>query len=86
MHHHELPRDEVIGKKYLDLLTTLDLVESKSAAVRMMKNGGTYLNNVRVDEPSYTLSEDDLIDDRFLLLALGKKKKVVVEICKKPLA
>lgn len=73
-------KGEVVGKKYLDLLVDLDLIESKSAALRMLKNGGTYLNNIRVDDPAHAVTEADLIDGRFLLIALGKKKKVVVEI------
>jgi tyrosyl-tRNA synthetase len=46
----------------------------------MIKNGGVYKNNVKVSDPELEISKDDLIDGRLLLLAAGKKNKLLVRI------
>jgi tyrosyl-tRNA synthetase len=46
----------------------------------MIKNGGVYKNNVKVSEADECVSKEDLIDGRLLLLAAGKKNKLLVRI------
>lgn len=47
----------------------------------MVKNGGVYKNNAKVSSIEDQVSEEDLIDGRLLLLAAGKKNKLIVRIC-----
>lgn len=83
MPHAELPRGEVVGSKLSDLLYRIGLSSSKSEAVRLMKNGGLYLNNQRIEDSSYVLSLSDLIEGSYLLLSAGRKKRFLVRIDKK---
>ncbi len=77
-----LPLEEIVGVKYIDLALKASLIASKGEGVRLIKNGGAYLNNRRVEEASATIASEDLIDGSYLLLASGKKNKVLVErIC-----
>ena len=46
----------------------------------MIKNGGIYKNNVKVSDQAASVGEGDLIDGRLLLLAAGKKNKMLVRI------
>ena len=78
----ELSRDDAIGQKFVDLAVKIGLLSSKSEAVRLINNGGAYLNNIRVDDPNFRLSDQSLIGDEFLILGSGKKKKMVVHIKK----
>lgn len=46
----------------------------------MIKGGGVYKNNVKVADANASVEADDLIDGRLLLLAAGKKNKMVVRV------
>lgn len=81
----ELPSEtvslsKVVGTKLVDLLVATNIISSKSEARRLIAGGGLYLNNEKVVEEHYTLSENDLAAKRFLLLGVGKKKKVIIKI------
>ncbi|EXC27891.1 Tyrosine--tRNA ligase [Morus notabilis] len=71
---------EAIGLSLVDLSVSAGLLESKSAARRLLKQGGLYLNNARVDSESKRVEADDIVDGKVLLLSAGKKNKVVVRI------
>ena len=64
----------------VDLLVHCKMEKSKSAARRLVDNGGVYLNNIRVESPTDLVSPKDLIEDKLLLLRSGKKKYHLVEI------
>ncbi|MFC7388079.1 tyrosine--tRNA ligase [Sphaerisporangium rhizosphaerae] len=78
----EVPRVTVpaLGAAYVDLLADSGLVESKSAARRSVKEGGAYLNNVRVTDEAYVPTADDLLHGRFLVLRRGKRSVGGVEV------
>ncbi len=78
MPHVELRCDEVVGIKYVDLAVKIGLLPSKSEAVKLIKNGGAYLNNEKVSDVAQMIAESDCIDQKFILLGAGKKKKVLV--------
>ncbi|NRQ39115.1 tyrosine--tRNA ligase [Nonomuraea sp. NN258] len=71
----EVPKAEVpaLGASFVDLLADSGVVESKSAARRAVKEGGAYLNNVKITDESYVPGADDLLQGRFLVLRRGKK-------------
>lgn len=75
-----LPKAEVIGVKFIDLLVKTSMSPSKGEATRLIKNGGAYLNNERLSDVSYVLKESDLIDSQFLVISAGKKNKVIVKV------
>ncbi|MBF8262550.1 MAG: putative tyrosine--tRNA ligase, mitochondrial [Parachlamydiales bacterium] len=82
MPHEEMSRSDVVDCKAVDLLVRVNLASSKSEAVRLIKNGGAYLNNVRIEDPAFAISSRDLIDGAYLLLSAGKKKRFLVHIAK----
>lgn len=47
---------------------------------RLIKGGGVYFNNAKVTEQDKLVRAEDLIDGRLLLLAAGKKNKMLVRI------
>ncbi|KAG2485358.1 hypothetical protein HYH03_015851 [Edaphochlamys debaryana] len=75
-----LPRAAVEGALLADVMATVKLQPSKSAARKLIKGGGVYLNNAKVGEELYKLAPADLIDGRMLLLAAGKKNKMLIRI------
>jgi tyrosyl-tRNA synthetase len=65
---------------WVDLLAATGVVDSKSAARRIVKEGGAYLNNQKISGEDFAPSESDLIHGRFLLLRKGKRELAAVEI------
>jgi tyrosyl-tRNA synthetase len=77
----ELPRAEVTElAPVADLLALVDLVPSKSAARRTIKEGGAYLNNAKVTSEDEVPSSTDLIHGRWLVLRRGKRNLGAVEV------
>ncbi len=78
----EVSLADILGQKYVDLAVKVGLLPSKGETVRLIQNGGAYLNNQRIDDPNFRLSEQSLIGGEFLLLGSGKKKKILVKVLK----
>ncbi|WP_327104736.1 tyrosine--tRNA ligase [Nonomuraea glycinis] len=78
----EVPKATVpeLGATFVDLLADSGLVESKSAARRAVKEGGAYLNNIKITDETHTPSADDLLHGRFMVLRRGKKSIGGVEV------
>ncbi|KAL2941671.1 Tyrosine--tRNA ligase chloroplastic/mitochondrial [Bienertia sinuspersici] len=75
-----LAYDDILNLSIVDLSVLSGLLDSKSAVRRMLKQGGLYLNNSRVDSESKSIVADDIVDGKVLLLSAGKKNKMVVRI------
>jgi tyrosyl-tRNA synthetase len=77
----ELPHAQVAElAPVVDLLAEVGLVPSKSAARRTVKEGGAYVNNVKVAAEDAVPSRDDLLHGRWLVLRRGKKNLAAVEV------
>lgn len=72
--------NQVLGLSLLDLSITIGLLGSKSAARRLLKQGGLYLNNNRVDSEFKKIEAHDIIDGKVIILSSGKKNKIVVRV------
>lgn len=75
-----LAKQDVVGAKFIDLLILAGLQPSKGQARRLVENGGAYLNNSKISALDHTVTEADLIEGRLLLIAIGKKNKLVVRV------
>ncbi len=73
-----LSTEQVLEQKYTDLLAQVGLTSSRGEAVRLVQNGGGYLNNTVVSDAAKRLSVEDIIDKTYLLLGAGKKKKKLI--------
>lgn len=61
------------GLDIIDALTEGGAVRSKSESRRLLQSGGVYVNNVRVSDADYKLTEKDLASEHFTVLRTGKK-------------
>ncbi len=64
----------------VDLFAEVGLVASKSAARRTVKEGGAYVNNVKVAAEDAVPAQEDLLQGRWLVLRRGKKNLAAVEV------
>jgi len=71
-------RKEIIGEKFTEIASKSGLVSSKAEAVRLIKNGGAYLNNQKVEDVGLCFQKDSLIDGKYILIAAGKRKKILL--------
>ena len=80
----QLPRITIPAEEpfptWIDLLAATDVVDSKSAARRIVREGGAYLNNVKVGSEDFAPTSKDLLFGRFLLLRKGKRDLAAVEV------
>ena len=80
----QLPRTQIAKGEplptWVDLLAATGLVDSKSAARRIVKEGGAYLNNQKVESEDFAPSKADLLHGRYLLLRKGKRDLAAVEV------
>ncbi len=70
----ELPKSDLSANRLLiDVLDQCEIVKSKGEAKRLIKNGGLYLNNVRVEAEDAKLTEQSLCTGRIAVVRTGKK-------------
>ncbi|MCG5218853.1 tyrosine--tRNA ligase [Streptosporangium sp. KLBMP 9127] len=69
-----------LGASFVDLLAESGLVKSKSEARRAVKEGGAYLNNLKITDEGYVPVADDLLHGRYLVLRRGKRSIGGVEV------
>jgi len=80
----ELPRTTVSSSEeiptWVDLLTATGVVDSKSAARRIVKEGGAYLNNVKISGEDFRPSKSDFLCGKYAVLRKGKRDLAAVEL------
>lgn len=80
MANSKLPESAVVGQKLVDVVVEAGLQSSKGEARRLIRNGGVYLNNEKIIDENGIIQKKDLIDGRLLLIAAGKKNKILIRI------
>lgn len=80
--HTELEEGQVLNSRLVDLLVTTQLVSSKGEARRLIANGGIYVNNEKITDELFVVTQNHVVEKHFLLLCVGKKKKLVVKVKK----
>ncbi|MYW05353.1 tyrosine--tRNA ligase [Streptomyces sp. SID3343] len=77
----ELPSAELAaGPTVVDALVAAGLAPSKGGARRTIKEGGAYLNNVKVADEDAVITAADLLHGRWALLRRGKRNLAAVAI------
>ena len=80
----ELPRTSIAKgapiPNWIELIVATGVVDSKSAARRIIKEGGAYLNNTKIPAEDFAPTASDLLHGKYLLLRKGKRDLAAVEI------
>ena len=80
----ELPRTTInVGDEmptWVDLLAATGVVDSKSAARRIVKESGAYLNNEKVPSEDFRLEKSHFLCGKYALLRKGKRDLAAVEL------
>lgn len=73
-------RIERIGASVADLMVASGIAPSKSAARRVIEEGGAHLNNQKVTDVGAVPGESDFLHGRFLVLRRGKRTVGGIEL------
>ena len=80
----ELPRTTVKSGEpiptWVDLLAATGVVDSKSAARRIVKEGGAYLNNSKISGEDFAPQKSDFLCGKYAVLRKGKRDLAAVEL------
>ena len=80
----ELPRTTVSSTDeiptWVDLLAATGVVDSKSAARRIVKEGGAYLNNEKISGEDFRLEKSHFLCGKYAVLRKGKRDLAAVEL------
>jgi tyrosyl-tRNA synthetase len=83
----DVPSTEISSERFegegigiLDLFTETELQKSNGAARRLIKQGGAYLNNEKLERWDKEVTLDDLASESMLVLRSGKKNYHVVKV------
>ena len=68
------------GVELAVLMGDASMAPSRSEARRLIRGGGVYLNGARVVDRVAVVGRGDLIEDRFVVVRVGKKRYFVVEV------
>lgn len=80
MPSHTCSKEDVLDAKLIDLLVKYGLQSSKGDARKLIRNGGVYINNEQIQDENFVLTPGHLIDGKMLLIAVGKKNKILLRI------
>jgi tyrosyl-tRNA synthetase len=80
----DAPSSDVVmpadGVTVIDLLTATKLAPSKSEAVRLIKGGGVYVNNVRANDERARLTTANAIGGQVFVVRKGRKDQHIVRV------
>ncbi len=80
----ELPRATISKNEeiptWVDLIAAAGVVDSKSAARRIVKEGGAYLNNIKISGEDFTPSKSDFLCGKYAVLRKGKRDLAAIEL------
>ena len=82
----ELPKTSISASdempSWVDLLVATGVVDSKSAARRIVKESGAYLNNEKVQGEDFRLEKSHFLCGKYAILRKGKRDLAAVELLK----
>lgn len=75
------PYQKVVKKvDVLTILTETNIFSSKGEAKKMIQNGGLSINRFKVNDIAFTISDSNLLHNKFLLIQKGKKNYFLIEM------
>ena len=77
--HYEVEREKVVGAKAVDLLAeTTPCFASKGEMRKLTQGGGVSINKEKLAQFDQVITENDLLDGKYLIAQQGKKKYFLI--------
>ncbi|KAL4099200.1 hypothetical protein PRIC1_007009 [Phytophthora ramorum] len=75
-----LSRADVVDQSLVDLAVRIGAVKSKAECRRLIKGGGVYLNNERVESDALRVEASNFLDDKLLVVRIGRRNNFIVQV------
>ncbi|KAF4319098.1 hypothetical protein JM18_006101 [Phytophthora kernoviae] len=75
-----LSRTDVVDQSLVDLAIRIGASKSKAECRRLIKGGGMYLNNERVESEALRVEGPMLVDGKLLVLRIGRRNNFIVQV------
>ena len=77
----ELMNDDLSSITIIELSMKCNAIKSKGEGKRLVKNGGLYVNDVRVENINEIFDmEKHIVDDQFVIVRVGRKSQYIIQI------
>ena len=77
----ELMNDDLSSITIIELSLKCNAIKSKGEGKRLVKNGGLYVNDVRVENINEIFDmEKHIVDDQFVIVRVGRKSQYIIQI------
>ena len=76
----KLKSGDALDVKIVDLIVAAGFMSSKGEVTRLIKGGGAYLNNQKMDDPTTLLKAENLIGNKYCIFGAGKKRKLLIVV------
>ncbi|KAF1333691.1 Tyrosine-trna ligase, partial [Globisporangium splendens] len=73
-------RADIIDRSLVDLCVRVGASKSKAECRRLIKGGGLYLNNKKIESEAAIVTSDMLLDGKLLLLRTGRRNNFLVQV------
>ncbi|KAG7394959.1 Tyrosine--tRNA ligase, mitochondrial [Phytophthora boehmeriae] len=75
-----LSRADVVNQSLVGLAVRIGAIKSKAECRRLIKGGGVYLNNKRIESESLLVEGPMLMDGKLLVLRIGRRNNFIVQV------
>ncbi|POM72062.1 Tyrosine-tRNA ligase [Phytophthora palmivora] len=75
-----LSRTDIMDQSLVDLAVKIGAAKSKAECRRLIKGGGVYLNNERVESDALRVNASNLLDDKVLVVRIGRRNNFIVQV------
>ena len=78
----KVAKEKLPGMKIVDLGIECNAIKTKGEGKRLIKNGGLYLNDIRVAEANDTVdTEEHVVEDKYIVMRVGRKSCYIIQVC-----
>ncbi|CAI5744681.1 unnamed protein product [Peronospora destructor] len=75
-----LSRADVLNESVVNLAVRVGAAKSKAECRRLIKGGGVYLNNERIETDSLCVETSNLLDGKLLVIRVGRRNNFIVQV------
>ena len=74
-------KDELPTMSIVDLAVKCNAIKTKGEGKRLIKNGGLYVNDKRVEGPNETIdAQAHVVEDKYIVVRVGRKSCYIVQV------
>ena len=78
----KVAKEKLPGMKIVDLGIECNAIKTKGEGKRLIKNGGLYVNDIRVAEANEAVdTEKHVVEEKYIVVRVGRKSCYIIQVC-----